>query len=154
MQTFRWPTLKNHSLCCRVWWESSWMIQWITSSQDLWVMKYSLIGRRSQTKMAVGNSMWWHTNENYLRYSRADWTNYTKVNQTLISKQLKQIYHRSVGEPAEGSLTRIHVINPLRMNVPKTILTPPYTSCLFICCLRMLRLISRCAWSHVYLLER
>jgi len=92
-----------------------------------------------------------------------------------------QITHRSVGEPAEGSLTRIHVINQCELFSPPpscyagstckrhtsmlkplaggsskvtillTILTPPYTSCLFICLPD-----GRQAGGvrHVYLLER
>ena len=52
------------------------MLQWMTSSQ---VLLYYAIGRRSQTKMAVGRRK---KVLFYLRYSRADCN--TKANQTLI----------------------------------------------------------------------
>ena len=50
-----------------------------------------------------------------LRYSRADST-YTKANQTR--KHSCRFIHRSVGEPAEGSLTRIHVSTNPRIRYP------------------------------------
>ena len=57
----------------------------------------------------------------YLRYSRADCCVvdmftyiYSIHTQTLILTILSQITHRSVGEPAEGSLTRIQRYQPIR----------------------------------------
>jgi hypothetical protein len=45
-------------------------------------------------------------NTSCLRYSRADFSS-AKASQTFLLLQLQmQIIHRSVGEPAEGSLTR------------------------------------------------
>ena len=75
------------------------MLQWITSSQ---VLIWS--GCRSQTKIAVGNSF-----ENYLRYSRADYHIWKLIRLVNFTKDKCRFIHRSVGEPAEGSLTRIHV---------------------------------------------
>jgi hypothetical protein len=47
------------------------------------------------------------THSDCLRYSRADSTPLRK--RIRLEIQFMQIIHRSVGEPAEGSLTRIHV---------------------------------------------
>ena len=82
------------------------MIQWITSSQVQWsVLMRALLGCRSQTKMAVGRTLAIHCTARGLRYSRAD----SPLRKWVRLEIHMQIIHRSVGEPAEGSLTRIHV---------------------------------------------
>ena len=62
-------------------------------------------GRRSQTKMAVGSF------SSCLRYSRAD---YLRKLVRLSQFSNMQFIHRSVGEPAEGSLTRYPYVNQSR----------------------------------------
>jgi hypothetical protein len=56
--------------------------------------------------MAVGNSLRANTRADCLRYSRADYLR--KLVRLFLIKlnNAMQIIHRSVGEPAEGSLTR------------------------------------------------
>jgi hypothetical protein len=72
-------------------------------------------GRRSQTKMAVGSFEF----SSCLRYSRAD---YLRKLVRLSQFSNMQFIHRSVGEPAEGSLTRYPYVNQSRI-----CFHPPFT---------------------------
>jgi hypothetical protein len=88
-----------------------------------------LLGRRSQTKMAVGSSFFFfllayslipmEREKGCLRYSRAD---YLRKLVRRPNTSNMQFIHRSVGEPAEGSLTRY----PIRLT-KENCFHPPFT---------------------------
>ena len=83
---------------------NSWFIQFY------WIIKS---GCRSQTNIAVGNSSIWKVKRrSYLRYSRADSFSLSDSNNNKYSIEFISPVHRSVGEPAEGSLTRIQHVYP------------------------------------------
>ena len=70
-------------------------------------------GCRSQTNIAVGNSSIWKVKRrSYLRYSRADSFSLSDSNNNKFDLIIISPVHRSVGEPAEGSLTRIQHVYP------------------------------------------
>ena len=55
---------------------------------------------------------------NCLRYSRADYLRKLVRFEYHIENRQCRFIHRSVGEPAEGSLTRIHVLTNVNLFSP------------------------------------